>query len=226
MTIAPLRSELTTSGWPDALLAPVAPMLSAVVLMTECGQRIAVDAARWHSPATEADHSVIRRCHGRVLDIGSGPGRIVKALSAQGITALGIDVSDAAVDRSRATGAECVVADVFDPVPDEGAWQCALLLDGNIGIGGDPVRLLHRVGELVTVGGSLIVEVEPVHRGGTHARRMQVAHGSDVSAWFAWAVVSVDELPEHAARSGWTLDESWSSDDRWFTRLVRASATS
>ena len=34
---------------------------------------------------------------------------------------------------------------VFDAVPDAGLWRCALLLDGSIGIGGDPEALLQRV---------------------------------------------------------------------------------
>ena len=35
--------------------------------------------------------------------------------------------------------------DVFDPLPGEGRWETALLADGNIGIGGDPVALLRRL---------------------------------------------------------------------------------
>ncbi len=57
---------------------------------------------------------------------------------------------------------------MFDPVPGEGQWHWALLADGSIGIGGDPVRLLRRVAELVGPGGRALVEVsahELDHRG-------------------------------------------------------------
>lgn len=203
------------------LSAPHPPDASVTVL-TECGSHLTVDVGRWHAPADEADHSVLRRCCGPVLDIGSGPGRIVSALAARSIPALGIDISAAAVERAAASGATCVLADVFGAVPDPGGWGTALLLDGNIGIGGDPVALLRRVAELVTPSGSVIVEVEPLHRPVVTSRRVRVVHGSDLSSWFAWAVVSVDELPALADESGWVVTETWCRDDRWFTRLDRA----
>ena len=33
---------------------------------------------------------------------------------------------------------------MFEPLPGEGRWGTVLLLDGNVGIGGDPVALLER----------------------------------------------------------------------------------
>ena len=225
MTITPLRNEPVVAGWPDSVLASPGATPHSVTLVTECGHSMVVDVARWHSPASDADISVIERCHGPVLDVGSGPGRIVRALGAQGIPGLGIDLSRAAVEHAFAAGAACVVADVFDTVPGEGTWKTALLLDGNIGIGGDPVRLLRRLAELVTTCGTLVVEVER-HRGVSAARRVQVAHGTTLSAWFDWAVVSLDELPAHATESGWTVAEMWSRGERWFMRLVRSGSSS
>jgi SAM-dependent methyltransferase len=226
MTIAPLRDVSAGSGWPDSVLGPPSVAAPPVTLVTECGRSIPVDVARWHSPASEADRTVVERCEGPVLDIGSGPGRIVRAIAAEGLSVLGVDVSSVAVDHALAAGSPCVLVDVFGDVPGAGTWRSALLLDGNSGIGGDPVRLLRRVAELVSGGGSVVVEVEPMHRGGTPTRRVQVVHGDDLSAWFSWAVVSVDELPGYAAASGWMVDETWTCGDRWFTRLVRGRVSS
>ena len=47
--------------------------------------------------------------------------------------------------RPATRGVAALLRDVFDPVPGEGRWETALLADGNIGIGGDPVALLERV---------------------------------------------------------------------------------
>ena len=40
-------------------------------------------------------------------------------------------------------------------------WRTTLLLDGNIGIGGAPVALLRRAGELLAPGGATLVELDP-----------------------------------------------------------------
>jgi SAM-dependent methyltransferase len=226
VTVAPLRGGSPSAGWSEVVLASPHASRTSVTLVTECGASLSVDVSRWHSPADVADHSVLTRCNGPVLDIGSGPGRIVRALAARATPALGIDSSKPVVDLAVVSGARCVLADVFNQVPSEGEWETALLLDGNIGIGGDPVRLLRRVADLVTSTGVLLVELEPMHRGAVSSRRVRVVHGSDRSAWFAWAVVSVDEMPAYASRSGWTVTETWCCSERWFARLVRAGETS
>src|SRR5262249_61510991 len=74
------------------------------------------------------------------LDVGSGPGRLTVALAECGIPALGIDVTPYAVHLARAAGALTLLRDVFGRVPGAGRWMTVLLADGNIGIGGEPVR--------------------------------------------------------------------------------------
>ncbi|MDP9442781.1 MAG: hypothetical protein M3P34_11540, partial [Actinomycetota bacterium] len=49
---------------------------------------------------------------------------------------------------------------VFGALPGEGRWATALLIDGNIGIGGDPVALLRRVAELLRPAGVVLVELD------------------------------------------------------------------
>src|SRR6185437_3825825 len=44
------------------------------------------------------DKSILDRCEGPTLDIGSGPGRLTVALAERGIPALGIDITPYAVD--------------------------------------------------------------------------------------------------------------------------------
>ena len=55
---------------------------------------------------------------------------------------------------------------LFEPLPWEGRWATALVFDGNVGIGGDPVRLLARSREVIAVDGQILVEVEPPGPGG------------------------------------------------------------
>ena len=60
---------------------------------------------------------------------------------------------------TRERGVPALRRDVFDRVPGEGRWHTVLLADGNIGIGGDPVRLLQRVRTLLATGGRVVVEL-------------------------------------------------------------------
>ena len=66
------------------------------------------------------------------------------ALAARGVPALGVDLSAVAQRLCRRRRTPMVRRDVFGPLPGEGTWGHVLLADGNIGIGGDPLRLLRR----------------------------------------------------------------------------------
>ena len=55
-----------------------------------------------------------------------------------GHAGLGLDLSPVAVRLARARGADAILRSVFADVPHAGTWRTALLLDGNIGIGGAP----------------------------------------------------------------------------------------
>ncbi|BDD84197.1 methyltransferase type 12 [Tsukamurella pulmonis] len=145
--------------------------------------------------------TVIAWCHGPTVDLGCGPGRIVDLLLRRGIPALGVDDSPQAVRLTRERGAAALRRDVFAPLPGEGRWSHAILLDGNIGIGGDPVRLLRRAAALVEVGGSVVVEVEPTEVGVVQeAVRVRAAGGH--SLWFPWARVGFDALDGLAEAAG------------------------
>lgn len=122
------------------------------------GWLLPLDVERWCKSADPADLSALRRCEGPVLDIGCGPGRLVAELAARGHRALGIDVSETAVDHTLRIGGSALRRSVFDPLPGEGRWGTVLLIDGNIGIGGDPHGLLLRTAELLAPGGLLIAE--------------------------------------------------------------------
>ena len=73
--------------------------------------------------------------------------------------ALGLDVSPEVVALARRDGLAVALGSVFDRVPAEGLWRTALLLDGNVGIGGDVSALLARCHELLAESGRLVVEL-------------------------------------------------------------------
>lgn len=192
---------------------------------TDGVQELDAELDRWLGPVGPADRSVLDRCPGPTLDVGCGPGRLVAALVESGVEALGIDVSEVAVGLTRRRGGEALTADVFGPVPAEGRWHTVLLLDGNVGIGGDPARLVRRCAALLATGGSVLVELDgPGRASGSVRLRLEGddPDGGDVAgSWFPWARLSVDDVPCVAAAAGLRVGSVWSEEDRWFAELVR-----
>jgi len=197
---------------------PDGPLGDLRVWDAERGREV-VPVERWFQNVA-GDASVLRRCVPPVLDIGSGPGRLTVALAERGLMALGIDVAGPAVDLTRRAGAAALRRDVFAPLPGAGRWRTALLADGNIGIGGDPVALLRRVAELLHPDGRALVEVEPPGRV-TRRSRVRLRRGDRYGDWFDWAYAGVDDIAALASPAGLSVAETWTSGGRWFTCLVR-----
>ena len=170
--------------------------------------------------AQQADAvTLIERCVGPTLDVGCGPGRLAAALTERGCVALGIDVSAEAIRQARRRGVAALHRCVFSPLPGEGRWGHVLLADGNVGIGGNPKRLLQRCAALAGPGGDVIVEVD---RPGEPSWSTLVAlsDGIRTSRPFAWAGVAVDDLDTYAAAAAMCVLETWTEADRWFARLT------
>ncbi len=179
-----------------------------------------LDLAQWHRPVDEVERALLADVAGPVLDVGCGPGRIVAALRTRGIAALGIDAAPAAVQRAASRGVNVVTTSVFDPIPSEGTWATVLLLDGNIGIGGDPARLLARVHALLDADGTTIVELAPPGQpSGPTIVRLEIATG--MIGWFPWYSLSVSDVEPVAARSGFAVETRNCRSARWFATLRR-----
>ena len=162
---------------------------------------------RYLGPADEQEVALLVRLPSPVLDVGCGPGRPVAALTSAGVPALGIDLSPVAVRLARRRGAPALRASVFSDLPHAGRWGSALLLDGNIGIGGDPLALLSRVKELVRPGGSIVVELDhrPRSRG---SRRVRLEGPGVESQWFRWGALGMPEVSSVAAQVGLSMSAS------------------
>jgi len=178
-------------------------------------------AARWSSGADAIDRSLLAGVSGPVLDIGCGPGRMIQAAIDQGLEALGVDVSPTAVRIAVAAGLSVLQRSVFEYIPLEGTWATLLLVDGNIGIGGDPDALLNRCAGLLAADGVLVVEV---HRDPeydlTYSGTLHDAAGN-TSDPFPWAEIGVKALGRRAKKQGLLPLAEWTQGDRSFVRLIR-----
>ena len=157
------------------------------------------------------DNAVLGLCKGPTIDLGCGPGRLVARLIERGVPALGVDQSATAVGLARRSGAPALVRDVFEPLPGTGRWQTVLLADGNVGLGGDPWRVLSRAGELLKHGGrSSPSSMRPI--------RVSILGGCDWSPGERSGHGSGGRPSESTARHSLPRTSAWWS--RAFTRSV------
>lgn len=185
-----------------------------LVLHADSGETILLDAAKFSAPPDAVDKAVLDRCQGPTLDLGCGPGRLVAELAGRGVPALGVDVAPFALLLSRASGASALRRSIFDRLPGAGRWPHALLMDGNIGIGGDPGALLERLRTLIRPhSGELIIETEPEDVDVRYRVRFET--GGE----FGWARIGSEALLALATPLGYVARHVWTADGRRFVAL-------
>ena len=112
---------------------------------------------------------------------------------------------------------------VFDRLPDEGRWGSALLLDGNVGIGGDPRGCsVGSASSCDPAAGCSSRWRGPAWRPSGSAC---VRSSGGATEWFPWARVGVDGLGELAGAAGLRLarpgptagggSPGWTRDERY-----------
>ena len=185
------------------------------------GRAKLLGAHRWTGPASSDDIALfVDPCTGTTLDVGCGPGRLTVALTRRGVTALGLDVSAEAVRLTRERGGAALHQDVFNELPSPVRWQHVLLADGNIGLGGDPVRLLRRLVPLLETAGTVLVELAGP---GVPESRQQVRLrvGELATEPFQWATVGTDDIDRISAMSGLAVHRITSLRGRHVATLGR-----
>lgn len=192
-----------------------------VTVCSPDGRCAPLPVENWTGPLLPGDESLLERCTGPALDVGCGPGRLTVALSRRGVPALGIDMSAGAVALARRAGARVLQRDVHGELPGEEDWARILLADGNLGIGGDPVRLLRRCRQLLAPDGVVLAELTAGdERAGRVELRLENAAGQ-VSHWFPWARLDRDAAERAARAAGLTASRCWQAAGRSFVALAR-----
>jgi SAM-dependent methyltransferase len=195
---------------------------SSVKVLDHTGTEAALHIERWAGRASVDDEALfVDQCAGPTIDLGCGPGRLVRALLERGVSTVGVDSSAEAVRLARTHGLPVLRRNIFDPVPREGEWSHAILADGNVGIGGRPVRLLRRAWAMLAAGGRLHIELGEPGFGVAHGWR-QLRVDGHLGPRFPWAAVSIDAIGELGARAGFDHTDSLTQGGRHVAVLTKA----
>jgi SAM-dependent methyltransferase len=204
--------------------APFSEVFAAALTGDGCavvggdGDSRTLPIGRWLGAADESDMALLAHCRGRTLDIGCGPGRMSAHLASLGLPVAGLDVVPEAVAQTRARGVPAWHGDVFGEVPHQGHWDTALLADGNIGIGGDPVRLLDRIRAVLAPAGRIVADLAADGVGLRHTS-LTIRTERQHSRPFPWAEVGADAIGVVAVAAGLAVAEVHEYAGRWFAVL-------
>jgi SAM-dependent methyltransferase len=170
---------------------------------------------------------------GRVLDIGSGPGRVALHLQQRGHAVLAVDNSPLAIRTARLRGVrDARVLSITELTPRVGIFDTLVLLGNNFGLMANPRRarrLLRQFAALTPAEGRIVAEVldpydtkSPEHRryhrwNRSRGRmagqtRLRVRYLDAVTPWFDYLFVSRGELRRLLRASGWRVERLIDSD--------------
>jgi SAM-dependent methyltransferase len=189
----------------------------------------------------ELDFLAVKRCVGRVLDIGAGAGSHSLAIQSKGLDVTSIDVSKKAVEVMRRRGCrDARVGDVFDSY--DSSFDTVLVIL-NIGIVQNLDGLARFLGHLHTLlaeGGALITDsIDPRDSEDENYRKYaenKIAKGcymgertlrfeyqEQISPWFEWMHVDPETLGRYVAEAGYAMQRLGSDGKRYLVSISKAA---
>jgi SAM-dependent methyltransferase len=169
------------------------------------------------------ERRALRFVRGRVLDVGVGAGRVALELQARGREVVAIDISPGAVEVARKRGVHDVRLLALEDVDVTlGRFDTVVMYGNNFGLFGSRAkarRLLRRLrplAERIVAGSNDPYQTEdPAHlayqarnreRGRMSGQlRLRVRYRDLVGPWFAYLIVSPEEMEEIVEGTGWQI---------------------
>jgi SAM-dependent methyltransferase len=174
----------------------------------------------------DVERQALRYVRGRVLDVGTGAGRVALELQRRGRRVVGIDVSPRAARIARKRGVEDVRMVQLEKLDDSlGRFDTVVMFGNNLGLLGSRAkakRILRRLHALTTEQGRIVGTnhdphrtKDPVHRAyarNNRARgrlpgqiRLRLRYRRLTSPWIDWLFVSPRELEQLLEGTGWRV---------------------
>ncbi|MCP4415511.1 MAG: class I SAM-dependent methyltransferase [Chloroflexi bacterium] len=194
--------------------------------------------AEW--PAHQQE--LMRFANGRILDIGCGAGRVCLHLQEQGCEAVGIDISPLAIKTTLLRGVkEAHVLSITQVSRAKlGVFDTIVMMGNNFGLFGSYKRakwLLRRFYGMTTENGRILVESrlpavtsDPLHldyqefnrqRGRMPGQlRLRVRYKKQKTPWFEYLIVSLEEMAEILAGTGWQMGQTFLGEGGGYTAVI------
>ena len=174
----------------------------------------------------DVERQALRYVRGRVLDVGTGAGRVALELQRRGRRVVGIDVSPGAARVARKRGVKDVRMAQLDELDDSlGRFDTVVMFGNNLGLLGSRAnakRILRRLHAVTTERGRIVGSnhdprstKDPVHlayqrRNRTRGRmpgqiRLRLRYRHLTSPWMEWLFVSPKELAGLLDGTGWQI---------------------
>ena len=102
---------------------------------------------------------------------------------------------------ARRSGAPVLLRDLFDPLPGPAGGRRVLLADGNVGLGGDPWRVLRRAAEADQRDRPLRRRIRGRRRR-VRSSWVRLESSDNIGPWFRWASVGIDYAASLAREVG------------------------
>ncbi len=191
---------------------------------------------RWHS----SERRALRHVHGRVLDVGAGAGRLALELQKRGHEVLAIDISPLAIEVCRKRGVRDARALPLTRIDSSlGTFDTVTLFGNNFGLFENPRRarwLLRRLRSITTAEARIIaVSFDPYvtkdpdnltyHEWNRRRERLggqirlRVRYKAYATPWVDYLMVSLDEMEEIFAGTGWGVERVF-RDDVFYTSVI------
>lgn len=181
------------------------------------------------------EQQIIQRAHGRVLDVGCGPGRVALYLQTQGHEVVGIDNSPLAIKTAKLRGVQDARVLSITQVSrkDLGMFDTIVMFGNNFGLFGSFKRarwLLRRFYGMTGENGRILVSSRDIYQTDNpehlahHKRnrqlgrmsgqvRLRVRYKAFIGPWFDYLMVSPDEMRQIVDGTGWQVGQVWRGEE-------------
>lgn len=179
------------------------------------------------------EQKLAKLVEGKVLDVGCGSGRCMKYFQENSVEAVGIDVSELAVQASKRFGVKnCMVMDALNLEFPENSFDTATLFGNGLGLCGleGSLKMLQSLSKVVRHNGLLLASSRdpkktsnPIHFA-YHQRnrergkpiglvRIRVNFENLKGDWFDLYMPQPEEVEGFISGTGWSLERMIEADD-------------